>query len=593
MKKRIDKLFAILLAAVLTVVLALPVSFAADESASPKNELRVISMSDTHMIPESMIKGTKDYQHALNRDQKTFNESEAVVDAQLQQVRATEPEVLLLCGDLSKDGEYEAHKALAKKLRRLKKDMPQLKVYVINGNHDINNSDGKNFNTADGKAVAAKKTSQKQFKALYQVITWDDSTVVDTYTPPEGAKAGALSYVARPKKGFTVIAIDSNRYTADNSTDGINEHETAGNIPDDLMTWVVRQTKKAKKRGDTVIGLMHHGVVAHYTQQPTIMGHFLVDNFKTVSTKLADAGMHYIFTGHYHSQDVSVMTTENGNTLYDIQTGSSITYPCPMRAVQFLRTNIGSAKTDNEVKETVNGTTIQNLSIAHTDPQSGEYKAISDMTAYAKTKGFRADVLTTILKEALGNALGSAYPKALNTAIDKLVPDLAYMPVTEDGKYCLLDAVNYAHQKNLAGLDHGSDPAWFKEARQNVKEGKILAAIADTLSKDLAVLAGDGVNRLTDTQLINGPAVDALYHGLFGAAHVSYYTVPQLAKDFNQFLYKTMDSLTKDRNYPDDLVFSITGANKVRPGEADWSSVANGIPSTNVVQLLVGALLGN
>lgn len=586
MRKQWKMLLAVLLTMALTLALALPMSFAADTKSgkSSLSDLRVISMSDTHMIPETMIKGTADYQHALNRDQKVFNESEAVVDAQLQKVRQTEPDILLLSGDLSKDGEYRSHQALAKKLRQLKKDMPKLKVYVINGNHDINNSDGKEFNTPDGKAVPAKKTTPQDFRKIYDDITWQDKTVKETY---------GLSYVARPAKGFTLIVLDSNCYTADTTSDGANEHETRGAIQDDVLQWALKQTKRAVKRGDTVIGMMHHGIVAHFTQQPTIMGDFLVDDYQTVSAKLADAGMHYVFTGHYHSQDVSVMTTEAGNTIYDIETGSSITYPCPMRAVQFIRDSSGSAETDNAVKERVKGTTIQNLSIAHTDPQTGAFADIPDMTAFSKTKGFRADVITTILKEALGEALGSSYPKALDTAIDKLIPDLMNMPVTDDGKHCLIEAVNYAHQKHLAGLDHGSDPAWFKEARQNVKDGRILAAIADTLSKDLAVLVGDGVNRLTDTQLIQGPAVDVLYHGLFGAAHVSYVTVPKLAKDFNQFLLKTMDSLTKDKNFPTDVDFVITDANKVRPGAEDWSSIANGIPSTNIVQLLIGALLGN
>ncbi|MEE1187501.1 MAG: metallophosphoesterase [Acutalibacteraceae bacterium] len=584
--KHTNKLFAILLAVVLTLVLALPMSFAADTKSdqSSLSDLRVISMSDTHFIPEDMIKGTEDFQHVLNRDQKVLNESEAVVDAQLQKVRQTEPDILLLSGDVSKDGEYRSHQALAKKLRKLKKDMPKLKVYVINGNHDINNSRAQDFNTKNGKAVPAKMTTPQDFRKIYDDITWQDKTVKETY---------GLSYVARPAKGFTLIALDSNCYTADMTSDGTNEHETRGAIPDDLLQWALKQTKRAVKRGDTVIGMMHHGIVAHFTQQPTIAGDFLVDNYKTVSTKLADAGMHYVFTGHYHSQDVSVMTTEAGNTIYDIETGSSITYPCPMRAVQFIRDSSGSAETDNAVKEKVKGTTLQNLSIAHTDPQTGVYTNIPDMTAFAKNKGFSSDVISTILKDALGDALGSSYPKELDTAIDKLIPDLLNMPVTEDGKHPLIEVVNYAHQKHLAGLDHGSDPAWFKEARQNVKEGKILAALADTLSKDLAVLVGDGINRLTDTQLIQGPAVDALYHGLFGAAHVSYVTVPKLAKDFNQFLLKTMDSLTKDKNFPADVDFVITDANKVRPGAEDWSSVANGVPSTNIVQLLIGALLGN
>ena len=209
--KHVRKLLAVLLTMVMTLVLALPMSFAADEpSASRENDLRVMVMSDMHTIPEAMIKGTADYQHAVDLDQKVFNESEAILDAQLQQVKFSKPDVLLLNGDITKDGEYAAHKSLAAKLKQLKKDLPDLKVYVTNGNHDINNPAAKNFNTESGKAVKAKRTTQKDFLAIYKNVTWNDKTVTATYTPPEGAEAGALSYVARPKKGFTIIVIDSN-----------------------------------------------------------------------------------------------------------------------------------------------------------------------------------------------------------------------------------------------------------------------------------------------------------------------------------------------------------------------------------------------
>ncbi|MBQ1663680.1 MAG: metallophosphoesterase [Clostridia bacterium] len=589
--KHVRKLLAVLLTMVMTLVLALPMSFAADEpSASRENDLRVMVMSDMHTIPEAMIKGTADYQHAVDLDQKVFNESEAILDAQLQQVKFSKPDVLLLNGDITKDGEYAAHKSLAAKLKQLKKDLPDLKVYVTNGNHDINNPAAKNFNTESGKAVKAKRTTQKDFLAIYKNVTWNDKTVTATYTPPEGAEAGALSYVARPKKGFTIIVIDSNCYTSDNTSDGEQLCEVRGNIPEDLLKWAQKQARAARKRGDTVIGMMHHGVVSHFTQESTILGHFLVDDFQTVSTKLADAGMHYVFTGHQHSQDVAVMRTEKGNTLYDIETGSSITYPCPMRAVWFLRE--GSAKTDNGWKETVKGSTIKNLSIAHTDPQTGEYVAIDDMTAYAKNRGLSATIVSAVLKDKLYWSLPN-YPKELDTVIDKLIPDLCNIPVTDDGKYSLIDLVNYANQSHQGGTDNGQDPAWVKEGKKNVAENKFLAALTDTLCKDLAALTGQGVNKLTKTELVKGPAVDLLYHSLFGAAHVSYYTVPQIAEDLDEFLVKTLESMTNDKNYPNDNAFTITGANKVVEGKANWSSLANGISDTNLVQKLVAALLGN
>lgn len=588
MKKRIDKLCAVLLTMVFLLTLALPMSFAAEEKSG--QDLKVMVMSDTHTILESMIKGTEDYQTAQNMDQKVFNEAEAMLDAQLGQVRAAKPDVLLLNGDLSKDGEYIVHQAIAKKLNQLKKDLPGLKVYVTNGNHDINNPAAKNFNTADGKAVKAKRTTQKDFRKIYQDVTWNDSTVKEVYTPPEGTQAGALSYMARPAKGFTLIVIDSNCYTSDNTSDGEQLAEVRGNIPSDLLKWAARKARVARKRGDTVIGMMHHGVVAHFTQEPTILGHFLVDDFENVSTKLADAGMHYVFTGHQHSQDVSVMRTEKGNQLYDIETGSTITYPCPMRAVWFQRK--GTAKTDNGVNETVEGMTIQNLPISHTDPQTGNPVSIENMTAYAKTKALRADNLQTILKDRLYWSLPN-YPKELDTVIDKLIPDLANIPVTDDGKHSLLDVVNYVNQTAQSGEDNGSYPAWYKEARANVKEGKFVAALTDTLCKDLAVLTGQGVNKLTKTDLVQGPAVDALYHALFGTAHIAYYTVPQIVEDLDEVLIKTMDSMTKDKNFSADKDFTLTKANVVKEGAADWSSIDHGVSKTNIVQMLLKALLGN
>ena len=143
------------------------------------------------------------------------------------------------------------------------------------------------------------------------------------------------------------------------------------------------------------------------------------------------------------------------------------------------------------------------------------------------------------------------------------------------------------------GTDNGQDPAWVKEAKKNVAGNKFLAALTDTLCKDLAALTGQGVNKLAKTDLVKGPAVDLLYHGLFGAAHVSYYTVPQIAKDLDEFLVKTLDSMTNDKNYPNDNAFSISGANNVREGKANWSSLDNGISDRNLVQKLIQALLGN
>ena len=49
---------------------------------------------------------------------------------------------------------------------------------------------------------------------------------------------------------------------------------------------------------------------------------------------LSTLGVSLVFTGHFHAQDITRRTFDNGRrTLYDIETGSTVTAPCPYRRV--------------------------------------------------------------------------------------------------------------------------------------------------------------------------------------------------------------------------------------------------------------------
>ena len=101
----------------------------------------------------------------------------------------------------------------------------------------------------------------------------------------------------------------------------MDEHETSGAISADLEQWVLEQIAAAKQRGDTVIGMEHHGMIPHFSMEPDLLPMYLVNDYERLSREFADAGMQYIFTGHMHANDIASLTTEQGNTLYDIETG--------------------------------------------------------------------------------------------------------------------------------------------------------------------------------------------------------------------------------------------------------------------------------
>jgi len=551
------KRYARMVASLVLVLALLAACFMIPSSAGVTGKLKVMVMADPHMLASSMIADTKDYNDSLKKAPKLFAESEGIVDACLDRVRANRPDVLLVAGDMTKDGEHESHKVFAEKLEELQKDLPTLKIYVTDGNHDVNDSKAVNYNTESGEAEEVAVTAPEEFVSFYGV-TYEDDSIIARYTPAEGQVSGQLSYVARPKKGYTFIVIDTCRYSADNTSTEEDEHETSGQISEDLEAWVLEQIKEAKKRGDTIIGMGHHNFVPHFTMEPTILGIYLVNDWERLATEFADAGMSYIFTGHQHAHDVARLVTDAGNELYDFQTGASATYPCPVRVVDFTRTK----KNDGTVAEVLNGSTIEDLSVTYKDAISGKTKTIDNLTDYSKAYAFSGEMFKyraeIYLTDKVSPVVADIAMPFLNNAID----DLTGIPVDQSGEHDLLDLVNYMFQSEAAGTDDGNDPSWFREAQDKVASGALLDEVLDVLSNDLGA-APESIAEAVVAVIIGATAEDvdlpfdtasAIAGKLIRAGFTGLGVIdPALEDDANEFLVDIVDSMTNDVNYGDDL----------------------------------------
>jgi hypothetical protein len=139
-----------------------------------------------------------------------------------------------------------------------------------------------------------------------------------------------LSYVAEPAQGVWLIAMDSCSYDR-NEIEG--KPETAGRFSPQTLDWVLRMTRLGKARGKQVIGMMHHGLIEHYAGQSMLFPEYVVEDSDSVSRQLAQAGLEVVFTGHYHANDAALRETGGGSFLFDIETGSLVTWPCPLRIV--------------------------------------------------------------------------------------------------------------------------------------------------------------------------------------------------------------------------------------------------------------------
>lgn len=282
-------------------------------------DAKIAVISDNHLYDTDALGAAGEaFQTYLASDRKMLVESEKILDAALEQIKNSGAEYLLISGDLTKDGEKVNHELLAEKLTAFEAESG-IEVFVINGNHDISNAHAKSFTEAGAERTDTVDT--KMFKNIYANFGYDHAVAQDS---------SSLSYAADLGYDYRLIVMDTCIYNDDANNP---EQKTGGKFRDETLAWVRNQIEDARRDGRTPIGMMHHGLVPHTAIQPTFFSEYLVEDYANASETLADAGMSLVFTGHFHSQDASYITTANGNILHDVETGSLVTDPAPIRYV--------------------------------------------------------------------------------------------------------------------------------------------------------------------------------------------------------------------------------------------------------------------
>ncbi|HEY1021302.1 MAG TPA: metallophosphoesterase [Flavisolibacter sp.] len=224
------------------------------------------------------------------------------------------PDLLLVPGDITKDGEQVSHRAVATYLEQLRSQ--GTKVFVIPGNHDLNNAKAAQFN-GDGY-VPLPRTQPADFVRIYQNFGYSRTD----------RDPASLSYLAKPYDDLWILAIDANKY----EEYGPEGDVAAGRIKEATMSWLLQKLAEAKAANVTVFAMMHHNLVEHYTNQSVLDPGYVIDDWQAKVHALMDAGLKIIFTGHYHANDITTYT-HGGKSITDIQTGSLVTAPMPYRLI--------------------------------------------------------------------------------------------------------------------------------------------------------------------------------------------------------------------------------------------------------------------
>lgn len=271
--------------------------------------ITIAIISDIHVMDPSLLgrNGTA-FQEYLAKDPKLLEYSSRILHAAVQDIISKKPDLVLIPGDLTKDGEKVSHETVIRILKKLAQH--GIKVLVTVGNHDVNNPDAKRFFNTE--TISVPTVQAEDIPTLYADFGFGDAISKDL---------NSLSYVNEPIEGLWILCIDANRYY-DNTTSCI----TGGVIKTETMDWIKLQLAEAQSQGKTVIGMMHHGLIEHYAGQNTIDPGYVIANSDAAVAELMDAGLKMILTGHYHATDITKRVNDDA-FIFDVETGSTVNYP--------------------------------------------------------------------------------------------------------------------------------------------------------------------------------------------------------------------------------------------------------------------------
>jgi 3',5'-cyclic AMP phosphodiesterase CpdA len=277
--------------------------------------------NDIHYLSPFLHDDGPRYESIINQRDGKFTEFiDPVFQTFVQTAINDKPDIVLVNGDLTFNGEKTSHNDLAAAFAQIEKT--GTKVYVIPGNHDINNPSSAFF--FDVYALEEDMVSPADFKKIYRNFGYGEALSRDKTT---------LSYIAEPVKGLRLLMIDSCMYK-DNMAQRFSEPN--GKISDATKKWIQTNVRKAQQAGCTVVAAMHHSSMDHH---PMVNEHFTVANSDELRSFLYSLGINFILTGHIHAQSASersVVSADLINTgdvsapegiFYDIATSALAVYP--------------------------------------------------------------------------------------------------------------------------------------------------------------------------------------------------------------------------------------------------------------------------
>ncbi len=244
--------------------------------SSQENPVNIAVATDLHYLSSSLTDGGAFFTDLVeNADGKNMFYIEEITESFVATMIQEKPEILILSGDLTFNGERQSHLDLEQKLEKIKENGTQ--ILVMPGNHDIDRSSAAGF-FGDGYQLV-DTVSKEAFAKIYQDYGLQESIDKDDTS---------LSYLYRARKDFWILMLDSN-------SQGTNE------ISDQTFSWIEEILKDAREQDIQVLAVSHQNLLAH---NPYFTEGFLIDQAQELEALYQQYAVVANLSGHIHIQHI-------------------------------------------------------------------------------------------------------------------------------------------------------------------------------------------------------------------------------------------------------------------------------------------------
>ena len=244
--------------------------------SSQEKPVNIAVATDLHYLSSSLTDGGAFFTDLVeNADGKNMFYIEEITESFVATMIQEKPEILILSGDLTFNGERQSHLDLEQKLEKIKENGTQ--ILVMPGNHDIDRSSAAGF-FGDGYQLV-DTVSKEAFAKIYQDYGLQESIDKDDTS---------LSYLYRARKDFWILMLDSN-------SQGTNE------ISDQTFSWIEEILKDAREQDIQVLAVSHQNLLAH---NPYFTEGFLIDRAQELEALYQQYAVVANLSGHIHIQHI-------------------------------------------------------------------------------------------------------------------------------------------------------------------------------------------------------------------------------------------------------------------------------------------------